>query len=117
MLKKIVATAVVVFASACIDDGVHGTQGSLPTEESPDVTGLDTPNQTPSSMAPENLSPQPRQQDKDQLPECDLLPQDGSACAHGCDEDALRAFIPEGTCATFTCTLTDGSEFLIGGCN
>jgi hypothetical protein len=48
---------------------------------------------------------------------CNMLPDDDSACAHACDPVALSAFIPEGTCVTFTCTLTDGSEYRTGGCN
>ncbi len=48
---------------------------------------------------------------------CKLLPAGDGACAHACDPVALATFIPEGTCATFTCTLTDGSEFRAGGCN
>ncbi len=48
---------------------------------------------------------------------CNKLPDDDSACAHACDPVALSAFIPEGTCVTFTCTLTDGSQYRTGGCN
>lgn len=48
---------------------------------------------------------------------CRLLPADDSACAHACDPVALKAYIPRGTCASFNCTLTDGSLFRIGGCN
>jgi hypothetical protein len=48
---------------------------------------------------------------------CNLLPMDDSACAHACDPVALSAFIPQGTCVTFTCTLTDGSQYRTGGCN
>ena len=117
MLKKIVVIAAVVFTAACIDDGVHGTQGVLPTEESPDETAIDEPTLAPTSTAEENPATQSRVRDDGLPPECDLLPNDGSACAHACDVDALRAFIPEGTCATFTCPLTDGNQFVIGGCN
>ena len=48
---------------------------------------------------------------------CALLPNDDSACAHACDEDALRAFILHGTCATFSCPLRDGTTLVVGGCN
>jgi hypothetical protein len=48
---------------------------------------------------------------------CALLPDDDGACAHACDPDALIAFIPEGTCVTFSCTLTNGRLYRTGGCN
>jgi hypothetical protein len=48
---------------------------------------------------------------------CGLLPNDDGACAHACDPDALLAFIPEGTCVVFSCTLTNGSLYRTGGCN
>ena len=113
MLEKSVAIAAVVFATACIDDGVHGTQGSLPTDESADDTGMDTPADTPVAA----VADRPREPDETQLPQCDLLPQDDSACAHACDEDALLEYIPEGTCASFTCPLSDGTTLVTGGCN
>jgi hypothetical protein len=49
-------------------------------------------------------------------PSCAMLPDDGSACAHACDPDALQGFIPPGTCATFECELTDGTVIRVGGC-
>ena len=48
---------------------------------------------------------------------CAMLPTDGSACAHACDPGALQAFIPEGTCVTFDCPLTDGTTVRVGGCS
>jgi hypothetical protein len=113
MLKKIVAAAVVLFASACIDDGVHGTQGSLPTDESPDQPGIDTPDDQPNAV----LTERQRQAEPGDPAVCAMLPQDDSACAHACDEEALLAFIPAGTCASFSCPLTDGTTFVTGGCN
>lgn len=49
--------------------------------------------------------------------QCDLLPDDGSACAHACDPAALEAYIPAGTCVTFDCPLTDGTSIRVGGCH
>lgn len=49
--------------------------------------------------------------------QCALLPTDGSACAHACDSEAIKQFVPEGTCATFECPLSDGSTLRAGGCN
>jgi hypothetical protein len=114
MLKKIATIAVVVFVSACIDDGVEGSQGPLPVDKTPGDPSDNMPVGT-TSTALAVRDHQARPDGPGGL--CDLLPQDGSACAHACDESALLAFIPEGTCATFSCPLTDGSTFVTGGCN
>ncbi len=53
----------------------------------------------------------------DQDDACYQLPDDGSACAHACDQAALESFIPAGTCATFECPLADGTVMRVGGCN
>jgi hypothetical protein len=116
MLKKIVAGVAVVFASACIDDGIKGSPGSLPTEETPEQTANDTPLDEPTTMAEESAARQTRHDPEDPAV-CSMLPHDDSACAHACDEDALLAYIPEGTCASFSCPLTDGTTFVTGGCN
>ncbi|HUS32563.1 MAG TPA: hypothetical protein VMZ53_28875 [Kofleriaceae bacterium] len=113
MLKKIVVALVVVFGSACIDDGVNGTPGSLPTDETPEEPGIDTPAEMPQTA----LTERSRQQNPGDPAVCELLPQDDSACAHACDEDVLLTYIPEGTCASFACPLTDGTTFVTGGCN
>jgi hypothetical protein len=52
----------------------------------------------------------------DQDASCAQLPNDGSACAHACDQAALEQFIPPGTCATFECPLPDGTVMRVGGC-
>lgn len=106
MLKKI-AIASVVFASACIADGVGGDPGALYTEK-----GLSPDEQTELEATARELSPDP-----EQPAFCAMLPQDGGACAHACDQDALLSFIPEGTCATFACPLSDGTTHVTGGCN
>lgn len=105
MLKKI-AIASVIFASACIDDGVEGQLSPIPTDK-----GL-SPSETAQPVIARETAPDP-----DRAPQCMDLPQDDSACAHACDPDALLSYIPKGTCMTFMCTLTDGSEFKTGGCN
>ena len=46
---------------------------------------------------------------------CDLVPAEGP-CADLCDPEALAEHIPEGTCVTFVCHLTDGRRVLTGGC-
>jgi hypothetical protein len=97
MSKQLLA---VVFA-ACVADGVEGTPGSLPADEG-------------SSQV--DLAVTQRMQLLDD-PRCKLLPADDGACAHACDPDALKAFIPPNTCASFACTLTDGSTLIAGGCN
>ena len=103
MLKKI-AIVSVIFASACIGDGVGGDPGPIPTDK-----GLSPSEQTLTSReAPPDIQ---------KAPECAALPQDDSACAHACDEEVLLSYIPEGTCATFRCPLADGSEYVTGGCN
>jgi hypothetical protein len=103
MLKKI-AIASVIFASACIGDGVKGDPGPIPTDKglSPSEQGLQAREAPP---------------DLEKAPACTDLPQDDSACAHACDEDALLSYIPEGTCATFRCPLTNGGTYVTGGCN
>jgi hypothetical protein len=49
--------------------------------------------------------------------QCDLLPQDDSACAHACEPDVLLTFVPAHQCITFKCALTDGETLYTGGCN
>jgi hypothetical protein len=103
MLTKVLFASVVLL-SACIEDGVEGTPGSLPTEET-----------TPAEPDVGKLA---REQDQlDQVHLCDLLPTDDGACAHACDADALRAYVPAGTCASFACPLADGTTYHTGACN
>jgi hypothetical protein len=106
MLKKI-AIVSVIFASACIDDGVEGDPGALYTDK-----GI-----SPSEEATSELTARESLPDPNEAPMCAMLPQEEGACAHACDQDALLEFIPKGSCASFSCTLTDGSTFVTGGCN
>lgn len=46
---------------------------------------------------------------------CEGFPSEG-ACSQACNPEALRAFIPPGTCATFDCPRSDGSTVRVGGC-
>ena len=110
MLKKI-ALAAVLFAGACIGDGVDGSSGPLPKDPTADPSGPDTT--TPGATFARERQPDP----ETPLPVCDLLPADDSACAHACDPDGLVSYIPAGTCATFKCPLADGTTYLTGGCN
>lgn len=110
MLKKIAITAV-LFASACIGDGVDGSPASLPTDETP------APDGTTKVPAPETFARERQPDPETPSPVCDLLPADDSACAHACDPDGLVSYIPAGTCATFKCPLADGTTYLTGGCN
>jgi len=105
MLKKI-AIASVIFASACIDDGVGGDPGPIPADKEP----------LPSEQELEQ-TPRERTPDMAIVPACNEFPQDDSACAHACDQDALLSYIPEGTCMTFSCPMKDGSTYVTGGCN
>lgn len=106
MLKKIGIMSV-VFASACIGDGVEGDPGALYTDK-----GISPSEQETSELTARESLPDP-----EEPAFCAMLPQDGGACAHACDEDALLTFIPEGTCATFACPLSDGTTHVTGGCN
>jgi len=103
MLGKIMAASVIVFLSTCAD-GVDGTPGSLPTDETPDdpTSGGDLP------AGEQRLAKE--------VDICTLLPTEG-ACAHACDPDALADFVPPGTCASFMCPLTDGTTYHTGACN
>ena len=47
---------------------------------------------------------------------CDQLPSDGP-CSLACDTAALaEKYIPLNSCVSFTCALSDGREFIAGGC-
>ncbi len=48
---------------------------------------------------------------------CELLPCDGP-CSLACDHDALvEQYVPDGTCASFVCELTDGRTVVLDACN
>jgi hypothetical protein len=48
---------------------------------------------------------------------CDLLPEGCGACSVACDWEALREFVPVGTCAAFVCELVDGREATFHACH
>lgn len=48
---------------------------------------------------------------------CRLLPPDDGACSVACDWEALREFVPVGTCAAFVCDLVDGSTAIFHACH
>lgn len=104
MWKKLLLAAAALAAATCVGDGVEGMAGSLPTEESPT-------DQTPS------IALRMRDESQQMAKPCDVLPSDDEACAHACEPDALLAYIPAGTCASFACPMRDGSYFITGGCN
>lgn len=93
-----------------------GACAAVVDDPPPELSGMPVPVDQPvnndplarSTQNPEYLA---------QPGECDLLPQDGSACAHACDPGALAAFIPQGTCAVFDCPLTNGTSIRVGGCS
>ena len=90
-MRKLVVIAAILFASACIDDGVDGSQSGLPSEKSADV-------QDPSTTPEVEFISTPRQRDPNNgtpAPICAMLPDDDSACAHACDSDALAQYVPE----------------------
>jgi hypothetical protein len=48
---------------------------------------------------------------------CDLLPDDCGACSVACDWEALREYVPPGTCAAFVCDLVDGTQAIFHACH
>lgn len=48
---------------------------------------------------------------------CRLLPEDDGACSVACDWEALRDFVPVGTCAAFVCDLIDGTQAIFHACH
>lgn len=101
MMNKLLAAAAALLFTACLDtDAPIDGAGSEPSIE------IKTDDSIPS------LRDQPREPSK-----CDQIVETDGPCAVACDPLALQPFIPNGTCATFLCTLEDGSEFRTGGCN
>jgi hypothetical protein len=47
---------------------------------------------------------------------CTLLPE-GGACSVACDWEALREYVPVGTCAAFICELVDGRDATFHACH
>ncbi len=111
MRNLLVVTA--LFAAACAEQTGPGVGPD--EDEDPllwPVPTDDLPPDLPTTARSLNDDPE-----DPNLEECALLPDDDGACAHACDPDALAAFIPQGTCVTFSCTLTNGKLFRTGGCN
>jgi len=104
MWKKLLLAAAAISAATCVGDGVEGMPGALPTDESPPNAPL-TVIERVTEQAPPTDKP------------CEVLPSDDEACAHACDPDALVAYIPAGTCASFACPTRDGGYYVVGGCN
>ena len=110
MRKLLFVTA--MLAAACAEQVGPGT---APDEDEDSVW---VPDPTDEGSVPSDTAEFTRERMRDPEPDvCSMLPADEGACTHACDPVALASFIPDGTCATFTCTLTDGSIYRTGGCN
>ena len=50
---------------------------------------------------------------------CEISPQTNQGpCLLACDPDALiDQWVPKGTCVAFECSLSDGTNIRVGGCN
>jgi hypothetical protein len=102
-MLKLIATTVLVL-SACAVGG---------TDELPDANGNEL-DPAGGATVPDTYE---GTWNPDEPSVCDLLPDGDDACAHACEPGGLASYIPEGTCTTFVCTLTDGSTYTTGGCN
>jgi hypothetical protein len=107
MRKLLFVTA--LLASACAEQ-VGPTYG--PDEDEDPIPPADV-----------TMPPKPVRQEirdvtrRSHLNVCDLLPPGDGPCSHACDPVALVGDIPPGTCASFSCTLTDGTMYITGGCS
>lgn len=105
--------AITFFAAACAEETGPGVAPD--EDEDPILWPL------PEDDLPPDLPTTARRLNDDptdpSLDVCTLLPDDDGACTLACDPDALAAFIPAGTCVTFSCTLTNGKPYRTGGCN
>lgn len=80
---------------------------------------LDVPTRVPGVIALQNritATPVDVETDIGFDPTCSLLPATGP-CSAACDLAVLETYIPQGTCVSFYCVLTDGRTMLAGGCN
>lgn len=101
-----------LFGAACAEQTGPGVG---PDEDEDPIVPVPTgelPPDLPTTERPLDDEP-----DDPNLEVCALLPDGDGACTHACDPDALAAFIPQGTCVTFSCTLTNGRPYRTGGCN
>jgi hypothetical protein len=92
--------AILIFGSACAteeggDDAPIGVTIDVPAIDETYAVDLEAP--------PDDI--------------CSRLPADGP-CALACDPVALaEQYVPAGTCAAFSCTLTDGTEIAVHACH
>lgn len=110
MNKLLVVALAALVLPACLDEE-GGSNRTL------DLS-TDTPTDQIETAAP--AGPQHVMKRVDDQPDtsvCAYLPHDDSACSHACDPDVLIHYVPEGTCATFVCDLTNGSQYVTGACN
>ena len=117
-MLKTFAILFVAFTTACVAD-----------EAPPEDIGLDRTGPVIALEEPElendDVAPDPRASVTAGVPAapeaerniCELLPS-GGPCARACEPDAMIAeHVPAGSCAWFSCELSDGSIFRTGGCN
>lgn len=100
-----VTSALVLLATACVEDAEITLE-----EPDPDIEGPSVFAQVDSSAPME-----PGQQTDEEI--CGLLPCDGP-CSLACDSEALIAeYVPSGTCVVFSCKLTDGRSISVHACD
>ena len=84
--------------------------GSACTDEDTSVAERHTPGEEGRALIADEMSP-----GTDDV--CRLLPPDDGACSDACDWEALREYVPEGTCAAFVCDLIDGRQAIFHCCH
>ena len=95
--------ALLLCGSACaVDDDAPGPTDTVSPDEAPTDKFIDS-----------HVAASPTEE----ASICDVLPPDGP-CSLACDERALaEQYVPEGACAAFLCTLTDGREVAVHACH
>ncbi|HSD89179.1 MAG TPA: hypothetical protein VLB44_16740 [Kofleriaceae bacterium] len=109
MNKLLVVALAALVLPACLDEDT-GSNRTL------DLS-TDTPTDTIETAQPGTTHVVKRVDDQPDTSVCAYLPKDDSACAHACEPDVLINYVPEGTCVTFLCDLTNGSQYKTGACN
>jgi hypothetical protein len=89
---------------------IIGFWGSACTDEDMTVAERHTPGDEGRALIADEMSP-------GTTDVCRLLPPDDGACSVACDWEALREFVPVGTCAAFVCDLVDGSQAIFHACH
>ena len=96
-------------ASAVLALLVAQIGGSACTDDPGSVAARHTPGDEGRALIADEMSP-------GTTDVCRLLPEDCGACSVACDWEALREFVPVGTCAAFVCDLIDGTQAIFHAC-